>query len=139
MYRILYFSGGKPRPSHLNRPLVGALPAHVGQNANLTCCLLSVPPNKRRGTVRGKAEKATKAKTACEQDKKNGRFHVKFLEWNEVDRGMGWEAYVPRASGGRTHARTYVRTHYWGRPVGTTGHIQLMRLGTTATAASIGR
>lgn len=23
-----------------NRPLVGALPAHVGQNANLTCCLL---------------------------------------------------------------------------------------------------
>lgn len=39
----------------------------------------------------------------------------------------------------RTHARTHACTHYWGRPVGTTGHIQLMRLGTTATAASIGR
>lgn len=56
-----------------NRPLVGALPAHVGQNANLTCCLLYLL-NKRRGTVRGKAEKQQKAKTACEQDKKTGAF-----------------------------------------------------------------
>lgn len=99
---------GRPRPSHLNRPL-GALPAHVGQNANLTCCLLYLLI-KRRGTVRGKAEKQQKQKPHVSKIKKNGRFHVKFLDWNEVDRGMGWEAYVPRASGGRTH-RTYARTY----------------------------
>lgn len=109
--------------------------------ANLGNLLPAVPPNERRGTVRGKAEKQQKAKNACEQDKKNGRFHVKFLDWNEVDRGMGWEALCTTCIGRphAPHARTHARTHYWGRPVGTTGHIQLMRLGTTATAASIGR
>lgn len=139
MYRILYLSGGRPRPSHLNRPL-GALPAHVGQNANLTCCLLYLLI-KRRGTVRGKAEKQQKQKPHVSKIKKNGRFHVKFLDWNEVDRGMGWEALCTTCIGRphAPHARTHARTHYWGRPVGTTGHIQLMRLGTTATAASIGR
>lgn len=93
-----------------NRPL-GALPAHVGQNANLTCCLLYLL-NKRRGNGTGESGKATKAKTACEQDKKNGRFHVKFLSWNEGGPwdGMGGLCTTCIGRPHAPHARTHVRT-----------------------------